>query len=77
MSHDDLRRLLRRQPFQPFRINLSDGRTFDVVSPEWMLVTRNTSYIGTPGESGDGELVDWVDNIHIVSARLIDAEQIH
>jgi hypothetical protein len=77
MAADGLRKLLRRQRFQPFRIHLTDARSFDVVSSEWMLITRTTSYFGTPGEVGDGELVDWIDNDHTVSARPIESEPVH
>jgi hypothetical protein len=73
MARDELRRLLRAQPFKPFRIHLTDGRNLDVVGPEWMLVTRTTSYVGTPGLSGDGELLAWIENDHITHIETFDA----
>jgi hypothetical protein len=39
MSPQDLIDLLRRQPFAPFRIYASDGRTYDVRHPDQALVS--------------------------------------
>jgi hypothetical protein len=34
MTTEEIRRLLRNQPFQPFRLLTADGRHFDVSHPE-------------------------------------------
>jgi hypothetical protein len=65
MHHAALREYLKKQPFQPFRITLSNGSQYEIRSPEWMLVTGMTTAIGIPGESGDGELLRLIDNAHI------------
>ncbi len=77
MAPDQLRALLRRQPFRPFRLIMSKGNTYDVVSPEWMMVTATTTVVGIPGESGDGELVNLLDNFQISAVQPIDAEPVH
>lgn len=66
MHHDVLREKLKAQPFQPFRIVMTTGKTYEVTSPEWVLVTRLTTAIGLPGESGDGDILRHLDNLHIV-----------
>jgi hypothetical protein len=66
MHHSELRASLRKQPFQPFRLILSSGNTYDIRSPEWILVTGMTTYVGIPGEAGDGEILRHIDNAHIV-----------
>jgi hypothetical protein len=48
MRPDDIRELLRRQPFQPFRIHLSNGTVYEVRHPELILVGRTTLVIGRP-----------------------------
>jgi hypothetical protein len=48
MRTEDLAEHLREQPFQPFRIYLSDGKTFDVRHPDMCLVSRSTAYVGIP-----------------------------
>jgi len=65
MHHSSLREALRRQPFIPFRLILSNGNSYDIRSPEWMLVTGMHTMLGIPGESADGEIVRWLDNAHI------------
>jgi hypothetical protein len=66
MHHDVLREKLKAQPFQPFRIIMTTGKAYDVTNPEWVLVTRLTTAIGLPGESGDGDILRHLDNLHIV-----------
>lgn len=40
MNLDKLRERLRRQPFKPFRVHLSDGKSYDVLHPEMLLITK-------------------------------------
>jgi hypothetical protein len=42
MRPDFFNRLLRHQPFQPFRVFVSDGATYDVAHPEAALVEGAT-----------------------------------
>jgi hypothetical protein len=77
MAPHELRALLRRQPFKPFRLIMSNGNTYDVVGPEWMMVTLSTSAVGYPGESGDGDVIHLLDNDHIAEVKPIDAEPVH
>lgn len=49
MRPDDINALLRRKPFQPFRVHLSNGQIYDVRHPEQAIVTRNTMVVGLPG----------------------------
>jgi hypothetical protein len=46
MGAEELRTLLRRQPFVPIRIHLTDGQTYQVRHPEMALLTRSTEEIG-------------------------------
>lgn len=48
MTPDEMRHLLRQEPFQPFRVHLKDGRTFNVLYPDINMVTGSTFYIGIP-----------------------------
>jgi hypothetical protein len=48
MRPDDLYDLLHQQPFQPFRIHLSNGKTYDVRHPDLAMVGESTMIIGTP-----------------------------
>jgi hypothetical protein len=51
MHLDDLAAALRRQPFKPFRLYVSDGAAYEVRHPEMMWLSRRTAYVGVPAES--------------------------
>jgi len=43
----DLKAALERQPFTPIRIEAVRGRTYDVASPSYALLTRTVLVLGT------------------------------
>ena len=75
MRPDDIRRLLRTQPFQPFRIHLSDGKAFEVRHKELAMVGRSTVTICIPASDEDLPIFDHLVHcalIHITRTELID-----
>ncbi len=48
MEREQLQHLLRQKPFQPFRVFLRDGRTFDIRYPRMNLLARTYVNIGIP-----------------------------
>jgi hypothetical protein len=44
-----LRELLARRPFEPFRVILSSGTTYDVRHPEFAWLLQGGLYVGLPG----------------------------
>jgi hypothetical protein len=56
MRPTDICVFLQRQPFQPFRITLTDGRSYEVRHPEMAMVGRSSLLIGLPAP-GDSEPV--------------------
>ncbi|MGD0897774.1 MAG: hypothetical protein ABR915_08040 [Thermoguttaceae bacterium] len=48
MRPEDIRQFLQRRPFQPFRMTLTDGRTYEVRHPELAMAGRSTVAIGIP-----------------------------
>jgi hypothetical protein len=46
MRPEDIRVFLRRQPFRPFLLTLTDGRTYDVMHPELAMVGRSSMEVG-------------------------------
>jgi len=70
MRPDDLRALLRRQPFQPLRLHLTNGTLFEIRHPDMASVGRSTMTLSLPPEHGvEREAVIallhiiWVENI--------------
>ena len=68
MRAEEFVQLLRRAPFVPFRIHLTDGTTFDIRHPEFVLVLRSRIDIGIPGNDALGILdrVEYCSLLHIV-----------
>jgi hypothetical protein len=54
MRYDDLLVWLRAAPFQPFRIHLNSGRTYEIRHPEMLRVGRSSvniySFAGDPSD---------------------------
>ena len=48
MNCEEARQYLWRKPFQPVRIHLKDGRTFDIPRRGWTLAAEALLIIGTP-----------------------------
>jgi hypothetical protein len=48
MKPDDFRPLVKFDTFQPFRLYLKDGRTYDLLQPGLMLVFRSYLFVGIP-----------------------------
>jgi hypothetical protein len=48
MNAEQLRESLARKPFQPFRVRLKDGRTFDIPHPNLCLAAESVFIIGIP-----------------------------
>jgi hypothetical protein len=50
----DFRNWLRREPFKPFRIHLTNGATFEVRHPEQAAVSRATVDLAYPNSTDAG-----------------------
>jgi len=53
MNAEQVREHLREQPFRPFRLFMSDGSSYDILHPEFALVTRREITIALPPGRGD------------------------
>jgi hypothetical protein len=64
MTAEELYQTLHRKPFQPFRVHLKDGRSYDIRFPEINMVTQVAFIIGIP-EPGADPFADHSDRIPI------------
>lgn len=46
MSPDGIRKLLRQQPFKPFRLVMSSGKGYEVRHPEMAMLLQNDILVG-------------------------------
>ncbi len=52
MSPEELRGTLRQQPFEPFRVVLTDGASYDIRHPDLLWVGQRAAYVGLTGQPG-------------------------
>jgi hypothetical protein len=48
MRPEDLRQVMRRRPFRPFRLHLLETTNFDIRHPEQLVVGHSTATIASP-----------------------------
>jgi hypothetical protein len=69
MPPADLLQALRRRPFVPFRLHVSDGTVYDVRHPELLMLAVGSAVVGLPSASlplPQVERYEIVDLRHIV-----------
>ncbi len=68
MRPEEFKELLDARPFVPLRIHMTDGKTYDIRHPEFVLVLRQRVDIGIPDDPGIGILdrVEHCSLLHIV-----------
>ena len=52
MNPEELREMLKRQPFEPFRLVITDGTGFEIRHPDLLWVGRNSAMVGLTGQPG-------------------------
>ena len=57
MERDKLREWLKRQPFQPFRVHVADGRKYDIRFPRMNLLAQTFIKVGIPAPDIPSEIV--------------------
>lgn len=55
MNNLDFRNLTRKQPFQPFRILVSDGTTHDILHPDMVVAADTHVVVPIPWEDQPGK----------------------
>ncbi len=84
MRREELIEAIRAAPFRPFRLYVSDGRTFDIRHPEMLMVGRHTVTVGlqrnggmqeTGSEYPEIDLFAWVDLLHVTGIEHLSQPQ--
>jgi hypothetical protein len=70
MSATVIKESLSRRPFEPFRIRLSSGDSYEVRHPENALLVRSGIYLSFPDAKGDlPEAALWCSFLHIAAVE--------
>jgi hypothetical protein len=73
MTPEQIQRMRTREPFLPFRIRLQDGRSYDVLRRDLILVTPHTLSIGIRVDPADG-LPEQI--VHVSPQQVVSVEQV-
>lgn len=76
MGPEQLRDSLRRQPFVPIRLYVSDGSTYEIRHPDMALLTRTTIDVGVEEEDGSGiaDSIVYLSLNHVVKAERVSEQ---
>ncbi len=69
MQSQDIRDFLKKRPFQPLRLTLTDGTAYEVRHPDLLMVGHATVVVGTPRADEPDAVFDraiHVDLLHIM-----------
>jgi len=71
MTPQDITRLLERSPFVPFRLHLTNGRTFEVKHPDFVWVFRSRLELAVPAQ-GDRRIMERAEHIALLHIARIE-----
>ncbi|UCC30647.1 MAG: hypothetical protein JSU86_20930 [Phycisphaerales bacterium] len=74
MRPEDLLELIRKRPFLPFRIHVTDGQTYDIRHPDQIIVLRSRAVVGAGNDNGLPEYLEHVALVHIVRIQEVLSE---
>jgi hypothetical protein len=67
MASEELRDLLQRNPFEPFRVRVSSGDHYDIVEPFSAVLTKSRLFIAIP----NSDRVVYVPYLHIAAVETL------
>jgi hypothetical protein len=75
MTAEDIKRRLEKQPFKPFRIHFSDGRSFPIRHADFVWVLRTRIEVGLSDNPGSAipDRAEFVSLLHITSVEELQA----
>jgi hypothetical protein len=72
---EDIREFLQHKPFQPFRLTLTDGRTYDVRHPEMAMVGRSAVAIGLPAKNDPRPVFDRLVTVSLLHIMQVEPSE--
>lgn len=75
MRAEELMQLIRLKPFQPVRLHLTTGQTYDIRHPEFIIVQRQSAEVGLDPDLKTGvvDRVEYLSLLHIVRVENIES----
>jgi hypothetical protein len=75
MRPEDILELLRTRPFEPFKMHISDGSTYEIRHPDMAIVQRSKITVAVPGPEGPDGPAERIVNcalIHITRTEVLN-----
>jgi hypothetical protein len=76
MNQDEILQRNRQQPFEPYRLVLTTGDSYEIRHPDLALVTRSAVHIGIPAAKSKSDAareVVIVSLIHVVKIEFLNS----
>lgn len=75
MSPEELRDTLRRTPFEPFRLVMTDGTAYDIRHPDLLMIGRRSAMVGLTGHPAQTfyERSVKVDLLHVIRLEPLES----
>jgi hypothetical protein len=72
MTAETFREILKRTPFEPFRVVMSSGESYDIMHPEMVLVAARSLVLAIPDSSHpEGERLAFCSYLHIAHVEML------
>lgn len=72
MTADTFREILRRKPFEPFRVVMSSGESYNVTHPETALATARSLILALPDPTQpEGERLAFCSYLHLAHVEIL------
>lgn len=72
MTADTFREILRRRPFEPFRVVMSSGESYNVMHPEMALVSARALVLALPDPTQpEGERLAFCSYLHLAHVEVL------
>jgi len=72
---EDVLKHHKKQPFEPYRIHLSDGTSFDVKHPDLLMVGERFVIVGQPRAGKNGAIAHTHDTVALM--HIVRLEPLH
>jgi len=76
MTVQTFREILSRRPFQPFRLIMSSGESYDVRHPEMAFLTRSDILVGVDVDDGVPAEFKICSLLHVATIEPIDQQSL-
>jgi hypothetical protein len=77
MTAETFKDILTRRPFEPFRVVMSSGESYNVMHPEMALVSARSLVLAIPDSSRpDGERFAFCSYLHIAHVEILKPSRV-